>query len=150
MILGSMLVEYFLTYERHLTLSTMTYFSEKWFCSYLQFTSVKGYQSNMKQGPVFGPLLFILFINDLHLVVQYISVHQFADNTNLLFVEKSLKQLNKKVNRDLKLTVEWVRAKKLLSLNANKTKIIIFTPRNKTISKYLNFRLSGQKIKPTN
>ena len=93
----------------------------------------------MKQGPVFGPLLFILFINDLHLVVQYSSVHQFADNTNLLFVEKSLKQLNKKVNRDLKLTVEWVRAKKLLSLNANKTKIIMFTPRNKTISKYLNF-----------
>ena len=149
MILGSMLVEYFLTYERHLTLSTMINFSEKWFCSYLQFTSVKGYQSNMKQGPVFGPLLFILFINDLHLVVQYSSVHQFAENTNLLFVEKSLKQLNKKVNRDLKLTVEWVRAKKH-SLNANKTKIIIFTPRDKTISKYLNFRLSGQKIKPTN
>ena len=103
----------------------------------------------MKQGPVFGPLLFILFINDLHLVVQYSSVHQFAENTNLLFVEKSLKQLNKKVNRDLKLTVEWVRAKKH-SLNATKTKIIIFTPRDKTISKYLNLRLSGQKIKPTN
>ena len=92
----------------------------------------------MKQGPVFGPLLFILFINDLHLVVQYSSVHQFADNTNLLFVEKSLKQLNKKVNRDLKLTVEWVRTNKL-SLNAKKTEIIIFKPRNKTISKHLNF-----------
>ena len=45
------------------------------------------------QGSVLGPLLFILFINDLHLV-QYSSIHQFADNTNLV-VEKLLKLLKK-------------------------------------------------------
>ena len=75
------------------------------------------------------------------------SVQQFTDDTNL--VEKLLKQLNKKVNRDLRLTAEWVRTNKL-SLNAKKTEIIIFKPRNTTISKHLNFWLSGQKIKPTN
>ena len=53
------------------------------------------------------------------------------------------------MNRDLKLIVEWVRANKL-SLNTNKTEIIIFKPRNKTIFKHLNFGLSGQKFKPTN
>ena len=96
-----------------------------------------------------GPLLFILFINDLHIAFQYSSVHQFADDTNLLLVEKSLKKLNKKINRDLKLIVEWVRANKL-SLNVNKTEIIIFKSKNKTITKHLNFRISGQKIKPSN
>ena len=72
----------------------------------MQFTSVNGYQFNMRQikcdvpqGSVLGPLLFISFINDLHLAVQYSSVHQFDDNTNLPVVEKSLKQLNRKVNR---------------------------------------------------
>ena len=122
----------------------------------MQFTSVTGYQSNMRQlkcgvpqRSVLGPLLFILFINDLHLAAQYSSVHQFADDKNLLLVEKSLKKLNKKVNRDLKLIVEWVRANKL-SLNANKTEIIIFKSKNKTITKHLNFRISGQKIKPSN
>ena len=121
----------------------------------MQFTSVNSYKSNMRQlkygvpqGSVLDPLLFILFINDLHLAVQYSSVHQFADNTNLLVVEKSFKQLNKKVNRDLTLIVEWVRANKL-SLNTKKTEIIIFKPRNKMITKHLNFRLSSQKIKPT-
>ena len=122
----------------------------------MQFTSVTGYQSNMRQlkcgvpqQSVLGPLLFILFINDLHLAAQYSSVHQFADDKNLLLVEKSLKKLNKKVNRDLKLIVEWVRPNKL-SLNANKTEIIIFKSKNKTITKHLNFRISGQKIKPSN
>ena len=138
----------------------MTGITNNWFRSYLQdrmeFTSGNGYEFNMRQlkngvpqGSVLGPLLFILFINDLNLAVQYSSVHQFADDTNLLVVEKSLKQLNKKVNRNLKLTVEWVRANKL-SLNANKTEIIIFKPRNKMITKHLNFRLSDHKIKSTN
>ena len=77
------------------------------------------------------------------------SIHQFADETNLLVVNDWLKQLNRKDNRDLNLTAEWVRANKL-SLNANKNEIIIFKPRNKTISKHNNFWLSGQKIKPTN
>ena len=95
-----------------------------------------------------GPLLFILFINGLHLTAQYSCVRQFADDTNLLLVEKSLKKLNKNVNRDLKLVAEWVRANKL-SLNANKTEIIIFKLK-KTITKHLNFRISGQKIKPSN
>ena len=90
------------------------------------------------QRSVLGPQLFILFINDLCLAVQYSSVHQFADDTNLFVVEKSLKQLNKKVNRYLKLIIEGLRPNKL-SLNAKKTKIIIFKPRNKTITKHFNF-----------
>ena len=68
--------------------------------------------------------------------------------TQIFWLLKSHQRI-KKVNRDLKLTVEWVRANNL-SLNANKTEIIIFKPRNKTITKHLNFRISGQKIKPTN
>ena len=156
-----MLVEYFFTYKSHLKinrdilLTKLNYYgirdiTNNWFSSYLQdrmqFTSVNGYQSNMRklkygvpQWSVLGPLIFILLINDLHLAVHY-SCYQFVENTDLFVVEKSLKQLNKNVNRDLKLTVEWVRANKL-SLNVKTIK---------TITKHLNFQLSGQKIKPTN
>ena len=58
----------------------------------------------------------------------------------------NLKKINKHINRDLKLTVDWIRANKL-SLIASKTEIVLFKPRNKKITKQLNFRVSGQKIK---
>ena len=89
------------------------------------------------QGSVLGPLLFLFFITDVHVPDQYSPVQQFTDNSNLV-VEKSLKQLNKKVNRELKVTVEWVRPNKI-SLNGNKTEIIIFKTRNKIITKHFNF-----------
>ena len=45
--------------------------------------------------------------------------------------------------------MQWLTASKI-SLNANKTELIIFRPKNKSITKYLNVRISGQKINPVN
>ena len=92
----------------------------KWFQSFLedrkQFTSVQGSKSAEKpikdgitQGSVLGPLLFILFSNDLHKAVGFSSVHHFADDTNLLLLDKLLKKINKHINRDLKLTADLTR-----------------------------------------
>ena len=44
----------------------------------------------------------------------------------------------------LALIVQWLRSNKI-SLNADKTEIIIFRSKRKQITKYLNFRISGQK-----
>ena len=98
------------------------------------------------QASVLGPFLFILFINDLHKVVEFSSIDQFADDTNLLLTDKSLKKINKHINKNFKLTTDWIRANEL-SLNASKTEIVLFKPRNKKITKQLNFGVSGQKIK---
>ena len=90
--------------------------------------------------------LFYLFINGLHTAVEFSSIHHFTDDTNLLLIDKSLKKINKHINRDLYLTVDWIRANKP-SLNANKTEIVSFKPRNKKITKQVNFCVNGQKIK---
>ena len=69
-----------------------------------QFTSVLGIKSAEKpikygvpQGFVLGHLLFILFINDLHKATEFSSVYHFADDTNLLLIDKSLKKINKHI-----------------------------------------------------
>ena len=45
--------------------------------------------------------------------------------------------------------MQWLRANRI-SLNAKKTELIIFRPKNKSITKLLNFRISGQKINTVN
>ena len=107
-----------------------------WLRSFLmdrkQYTSLTGKDSNSQeithrvpQGSVLGPLLFIIFINDLNLSVTSSKVHHFADDTNLLLINKSLKKIHFLINHDLALLVQWLRANNI-SLNTSKTEIIIF------------------------
>ena len=72
-------------------------------------------------------------------------VHRFGDDANITFSYKSLKNVNKFLNHDLSLLVQWVRANRT-SLNSNKTEITLFQAKNKKITENLNFRISVQKI----
>ena len=123
-----------------------------WFQLFLshrvQYTSVRGFDSEpslvthgVPQGSVLGPLLFIIFINDLHKSVKHGQILHFADDTNLLYSNKSMEKINKHINHDISLKI---------SLNADKTEIITFKSKRKQITKYLKFRISGQKINVSN
>ena len=85
--------------------------SNDWFKSYLSnrnhYVSINGYESGLAaitcgvpQGSVLGPLLFLLYINDLNQAITFCKVHHFADDTNLLCLSNSIKKLNKLVNAD--------------------------------------------------
>ena len=60
-----------------------------------------------------------------------------------------MKKVNEHINHDLSFIVQWLRSNKI-SLNADKTEIIIFRSKRKKITKYLNFRISGQKSNVSN
>ena len=86
---------------------------------------MKTMKYGVPQGSVLGPLLFLIYINDLHTAITSSNVHHFADDTNLLYVNHSLKTLNRKINADLKSLSVWLIANKI-SLNADKTEFVLF------------------------
>ena len=76
--------------------------SNDWFKSYLsylyQYVSTNGYESSLAalnrrvpQGSVLGPLLFLLYINDLNQAIKFCKVRRFADDTNRLCLSNSIK-----------------------------------------------------------
>ena len=77
------------------------------------------------QGSVFGPLLFLIYINNLNQAIQFCKVHHFADDTNLLHFRKSITKLNKYVNVDMKNLTGWFNVNKF-SLNMQKAELVIF------------------------
>ena len=76
-------------------------------------------------------------------------MHHFADDTNLLYINESLKTLCKKVNYDLKGISNWLNANRL-SLNVNKTEFVIFrSPRKSIDSIEINIKLNGKRLYPS-
>ena len=131
-----------------------------WLKSYLsdrkQFVSINVYNSDLMpviygvpQGFVLGPLLFLIYINDLHKTILYCKVHHFADDTNLLHTNKSVKNLNKLVNHGMKQLNNWLSANKI-SLNVKKSELVIFKPPRKVLSDEIKIKLTGKRLYPSN
>ena len=82
--------------------------SYQWFKSYLtgkqQYTTIAHLKSDLRsinygvpQGSVLGPVLFLLYVNDLNQAIVHSKIHHFADDTNFLYASLSLK--NKQNNQ---------------------------------------------------
>src|SRR6218665_176218 len=89
-------------------------------------------RNGVPQGSILGPLLFLLFINDLPNASKLLNFALFADDTSILVSHKSYDQLFSVVNLELGYVNNWCRANKL-SLNVMKTNYILFTSRRKQI-----------------
>ena len=131
--------------------------SNQWFNNYLsgrkQFVSIMNHSSSsavishgVPQGSVLGPLLFLIYINDLPSSIKYSTTFLFADDTGILYSSPDLKDIEEKVNFDLRCLSTWLKANKI-ALNTTKTEVILFRDPRKSITSPIklfldNFELS--------
>jgi len=81
------------------------------------------------QGSILGPLLFIVYINDLHKTSNLTKII-FADDTNLFLSHENINVLFNNMTNELKKVSDWFKINRL-SLNTAKTKWTLFHPLNK-------------------
>ena len=117
--------------------------SLSWFNSYLSNRTQRVAMNNkcsdseqisfgVPQGSILGPLLFLIFINDLPLALKHAvtSIDLYADDTTVYDIQSSMETLQQNLQNSLILLNKWCRENGMV-INTDKTKVMLITSRQK-------------------
>ena len=103
------------------------------------------------QGSILGPLLFIILINDVHLVLEKCKILMYADDTVIFSSERSVEAVEEVLNQEENLVGKWFANNNLiLNLKKDKTELVIYgTSQKLTKQPACNVSLNGTPINQT-
>jgi hypothetical protein len=147
------------TVDHKILLSKLNYYGIRdsalnWFQNYLENRSqyvtynnerseLKYMQCGVPQGSILGPLLFLIYINDLSNVCKSTMPIFFADDSNLFKNGKNISEIEKNLNEELSHIVKWLKINKL-TLNVDKTQCMLFT--SKHYNRALDLKIENSHI----
>ena len=153
------------TLDHNILLNKLKYYGVKntelsWFQSYLtersQYVEINGITSNVltistgvPQGSILGPLLFLIYMNDIPEVSTFFKYILYADDTSLLnSLSISLNSYDPDmhtINIELSKIYDWLAVNKL-SLNLRKTKYMLFHHQNKKLPNNISLQINSTEI----
>lgn len=128
-------------------------------CSYLGNRSQQVYCNNtfsqfipisrgVPQGSVIGPILFLIYINDICNASSKFKFTIYADDTSLLIADKDINSLHSNINLELNLVHQWIKSNNL-KLNVSKTNYILF--QNRSLNNVMpHIQLQGETLTQMN
>ena len=97
------------------------------------------------QGSVLGPLLFLIYINDLPNISDVLQFYLFADDTNIYYEAENINKLESVINKELKKLYTWLIVNRL-SLNIDKTNFLVFHPFNKPVKQRITIKIHKKAV----
>ena len=103
--------------------------------------------SGVPQGSILGPLLFVLFVNEMPSVVSRCNVMMYADDTVMIFSSNSAEEIEDVLNQELNTLYAWLSTNGLF-LNKKKSEFIIFgTSARLSSTRNCDMKIDGSSIK---